>query len=60
MAVMELIAAAREGNVPEVKRLVAQGADVDVQDAIGWRPVHYAAFTGTWRWWPRWCSSERT
>ena len=46
MAVMELIAAAENGNVSEVKRLVAQGADVNVQADDGVRPLHEAAEEG--------------
>ena len=46
MAVMALIAAAEDGNVSEVKRLVAQGADVDVRDAVAGRPLQRAAHFG--------------
>ena len=45
-AVMELFAAARDGNVSEVRRLVAEGADVNVQGPEGLRPLHFAAQEG--------------
>ena len=39
-AVMELIAVAAQGNVLEVKRLAALGADVNVQNVDGRSPLH--------------------
>ena len=34
------------GNVAEVRRLVGLGADVNVESAVGWRPLHCAAANG--------------
>ncbi|MEO1639129.1 MAG: ankyrin repeat domain-containing protein [Pseudomonadota bacterium] len=39
-----LFRAAHEGDVAEIERLVAAGADVDARDARGRTPVHVAAF----------------
>jgi uncharacterized protein len=35
--------AARDGNLAEVELLLAQGADVNLQDKQGWAPLHFAA-----------------
>jgi hypothetical protein len=43
---MNLSEAAVIGNVAEVQRLVAAGADVNEQGEDGWRPLHYAAAKG--------------
>ncbi|WP_170763185.1 ankyrin repeat domain-containing protein [Ruegeria lacuscaerulensis] len=39
-----LFKAAHDGDVDRIRRLVADGADVDARDARGRRPVHVAAF----------------
>ncbi|MFW8634720.1 ankyrin repeat domain-containing protein [Cribrihabitans pelagius] len=39
-----LFRAAHEGNVAEIKRLIAAGADVDARDPKGRTPAHAAAF----------------
>ena len=39
-----LFLAAHKGDVAAIKRLVAQGGDVDARDAMGRSPVHVAAF----------------
>lgn len=39
-----LFRAAHEGDVAEIKRLVAEGAEVDARDAKGRTPAHVAAF----------------
>jgi ankyrin repeat protein len=45
--VMEpLRVAAVNGNVTEVRRLAARGADVNAEDVVGSRPLHYAAAWG--------------
>ena len=59
-AVMELLLAAHDGNVSEVRRLVAEGADVNMTGEEGWRPLHLAAHEGRVEWSPRWWSLERT
>ena len=41
-----LAAAAAEGNIHEVRRLVAKGADVNVKDELGQTPLHGAARGG--------------
>jgi ankyrin repeat protein len=43
---MELFDAVDAGSVSEVRRLVARGADVNVQNDDGWRPLHWAARGG--------------
>ena len=43
---MELLHAALVGDVSEVRRLVARGADVNVRDSGGRRPLHRAARGG--------------
>ena len=43
---MELLLAAEDGNVSEVRRLVAEGADVNMQGEGGWSPLHLAAGNG--------------
>jgi ankyrin repeat protein len=43
---MELVQAARNGNVAEVRRQAVLGADVNVEDDVGWRPLHHAALYG--------------
>ena len=43
---MELFQASRNGNVAEVRRLAALGADVNVDGGAGWRPLHHAALYG--------------
>jgi ankyrin repeat protein len=44
----ELIEAAKENNVPEVRRLLSVGADVNAQDRDGshWTPLHNARYKG--------------
>jgi ankyrin repeat protein len=42
----ELIVAAGENNLPEVRRLVSVGADVNAKNAAGWTSLHYAIFNG--------------
>jgi ankyrin repeat protein len=44
--VMELRAAAGSGDVAEVRRLVALGADVNAQGVGGMSPLHCAAANG--------------
>ncbi len=39
----ELHYAARDGNLPAVEKLVAGGAEVNLQDQLGWTPLHFAA-----------------
>jgi len=41
-----LIGAVIDGKVDEVKRLVNEGAQVDVVDCDGWTPLHFAAKQG--------------
>jgi ankyrin repeat protein len=43
---MELWHTVYYGNVAEVRRLVAQGANVNVESAGGWRPLHSVAVYG--------------
>lgn len=38
--------AARNGDVECVKILLRYGADIEVKDSSGWRPLHTAAFSG--------------
>jgi ankyrin repeat protein len=38
----ELIEAAKENNLPEVRRLLSAGADINVMDQNGWTPLHWA------------------
>ena len=35
--------AARDGDLAAVEKLVASGADVNLQDKRGWAPLHFAA-----------------
>jgi ankyrin repeat protein len=35
--------AALEGDLPAVQRILATGADVNLQDKRGWTPLHFAA-----------------
>ena len=45
--VMDLYDAAKSGDVVELRRLVAAGADVEGQRGeLGWGPLHQAAYTG--------------
>jgi ankyrin repeat protein len=37
---------AESGNNDMVKQLLAHGADVEISDEDGWRPIHVAAFEG--------------
>ena len=43
---MHLHEAAKSCDVPEVRRLVAEGADLDKRDLRGASPLHYAALQG--------------
>jgi ankyrin repeat protein len=43
---MALLEAAYRGNVAEVRRLAALGADVNAGDEYGERPLHWAALMG--------------
>jgi ankyrin repeat protein len=43
---MELRSAAGSGDVAEVRRLAALGADVNMEDYNRARPLHYAACNG--------------
>ena len=43
---MPLINTATVGDVATMRRLVAEGADVNGQGAEGWRPLHVAAHHG--------------
>ena len=45
-AASPLARAASRGDLPEVKALVAAGANVNVTDALGRTPLHMAAFYG--------------
>lgn len=38
--------AAREGNVDEVAKLIAQGADLSIRDKLSRTPLHLAAWSG--------------
>jgi len=42
----QLHRAAGEGDLVEVKRLLAQGADTNSRDADGWTPLQWAAYEG--------------
>jgi ankyrin repeat protein len=42
----ELIVAARENNVPDVRRLLRAGADVNARNNNGWMPLHEACRKG--------------
>jgi ankyrin repeat protein len=42
----ELIEAAGENNVPEIRRLLSVGADVNTKDSRGITPLHWACFDG--------------
>jgi ankyrin repeat protein len=42
----ELMRASGEGNVAQIKSLVAVGVDVEAHDDLGWRPIHIAAERG--------------
>jgi uncharacterized protein len=39
--------AAADGNVAEVHRLLAEGANANAQDDDGWTPAHFAAQAGS-------------
>jgi ankyrin repeat protein len=39
----ELIDAARENNLPEVERLLSDGADIEAKGYDGWTPLHWAS-----------------
>lgn len=41
-----LLDAVTERSVSRVKRAILDGADIETQDALGWRPLHYATFGG--------------
>lgn len=43
----KFFAAAESGNVQEVDRLLAAGADVNARDSLGETPLFYAAFSGS-------------
>ena len=43
---MDLCEAANRGDVAEVRRMVAAGADVHEQGELGWGPLHLAAARG--------------
>ncbi|XP_070013515.1 protein VAPYRIN-LIKE-like [Nicotiana sylvestris] len=38
--------AAREGDVVDIKKCIAEGANVNGKDQNGWTPLHRAAFKG--------------
>lgn len=38
--------AAVDGKLDELRKLIAQGADVDAQEEAGWTPLHFAADGG--------------
>ena len=42
----ELHTAARNGNIVEIKKLIANGSDVNKKDTAGWAPLHHAADKG--------------
>jgi ankyrin repeat protein len=42
----ELRLAARENNLPEFRRLLSVGADVNAKDSFGWTPLHWASAMG--------------
>ena len=41
-----LLEIAKVGNIEAVKQVVANGADVNAKDTIGYTPLHHAAFGG--------------
>jgi ankyrin repeat protein len=42
----ELMDAAGENNLPEVRRLVSVGANVNTKDEDGETPLHFASWNG--------------
>ncbi len=43
---LELLEAASDGNLEEVKELIVAGADVDARDNYGWTSLHIASRDG--------------
>ena len=43
---VDIWTAANTGNIEAVKQVVANGADVNAKDTIGYTPLHHAAFGG--------------